>query len=475
MDRRGAGVIPRIFHQIWLGQGPLPDEFVPYVESWRAHHPDWEHHLWTEETLPPDLHPAVYERLRSPAERSDVLRLELLARHGGIYVDTDFECLRPLDPLIADVDLFAAEVKGGRVNNALVGSAAGHPAMVRGLEEVRPIERYGTVDKWGTGPFFVDRLLKDANAHIYERRLFYPTPLEQRDAYAIHHMARSWKDAAGYRKSLYLANKRLASTRAELASTPLAARAHLRYFDARTKLARARSLVADELWPQLDGVLGRLRRRRAAATRVPLVLHHVWLEPGELPEAVVARIESWRLYHPHWEQRLWREDDVPGSLRRFGPEIGDPLRSPAERAELLGLELAALHGGVVVDTQLRCRRPIDGAIAGLDAFAASSAPGVPDAALFGGTAGHAAFIRAIEAAEPYEWYPYEMGRTGRRALECAVDEGIALLPPDRLKRLAARSRDTDSPEERRRLLEQVLVAESRLRDAEALVARRRAS
>src|SRR5439155_22420530 len=88
-------LIPRILHQIWVGPDPLPEEFARYRETWLQRHPEWEHHLWTENNLPPDLRrPEAYERLRAPAERSDILRYEVLWRWGGVYGDADFECHR---------------------------------------------------------------------------------------------------------------------------------------------------------------------------------------------------------------------------------------------------------------------------------------------------------------------------------------------------------------------------------------------
>ena len=65
----------------------------------------------------------VYERLRKPTERSDIIRLEVLFRFGGVYVDTDVECLRPIDPLLREgADFFAAYMRPGTVNNAVIGS-----------------------------------------------------------------------------------------------------------------------------------------------------------------------------------------------------------------------------------------------------------------------------------------------------------------------------------------------------------------
>ncbi len=204
-------MVPRILHQVWLGDRPLPDEFAAYRESWIRHHPDWEHRLWTEENLPDGLRrPEVYERLRVPAERSDILRLEVLWRHGGVYVDTDFECHRPLDPVIEGLEFFTAPLKpNGWVNNAFIGSVPGHPILDRALNELRPREFHG-YDKHGTGPRFLDTLLQDyPEATRLPAELFYQTsPGQLADAVATHHAAGSWKTVESYRNAVQLAERR---------------------------------------------------------------------------------------------------------------------------------------------------------------------------------------------------------------------------------------------------------------------------
>jgi mannosyltransferase OCH1-like enzyme len=204
-------VVPRILHQIWLGDRELPEEFAAYRETWRTHHPAWEHRLWAEDNLPSGLRrPEVYERLRVPAERSDILRLEVLWLFGGVYVDTDFECLGPLDPVIEELDFFTAPLKpNGWVNNAFIGSVAGHPILDRALTELRPREFHG-YDKHGTGPRFLDTLLQDyPEAARLPAELFYQTsPSQLEHAVAVHHAAQSWKDADSYRNAVGLAERR---------------------------------------------------------------------------------------------------------------------------------------------------------------------------------------------------------------------------------------------------------------------------
>jgi inositol phosphorylceramide mannosyltransferase catalytic subunit len=212
--------IPRIFHQIWLGPDPLPKEYVAYQRSWAQHHPSWELRLWTESDLPDDLvRTEIYERLRRPAERSDLLRFELLARHGGVYLDADFECLRSIESLLEGVTFFCAYNDPDRVNNAIMGAVAGHPLTVRAIRELRPRDSFGPVDKAGTGPFFLGRLVAEfADVTIFREELFYPrTPAARGSAYAVHHAARSWKEPADLVLDVVRAEQRLALVQDELA------------------------------------------------------------------------------------------------------------------------------------------------------------------------------------------------------------------------------------------------------------------
>ena len=241
-------VVPRIVHQIWVGPEPLPDEFASYVETWRRNHPGWEHRLWTEENLPTDLRwPEALERIRHPAERADILRLELLWRHGGVYADTDLECRRSMEPEIGDAEFFTAYLKpknvdksSDRVNNAFIGSVPGHPLLDRALDELRPQEWHG-FDKTGSGSVFFDALVKQfPEVRILPGELIYPSsPREEKAAIAIHHWARSWADAEGFRIATQRAEKRLRQLRGQLESEE---RAHV---EAKRRLERAEATLAE--------------------------------------------------------------------------------------------------------------------------------------------------------------------------------------------------------------------------------------
>ena len=218
--------IPRIFHQIWVGPDPLPDEFAAYGQTWLDHHPGWELKLWTDENFPAEdelIRPESANRLRAPWERGDIFRLELLFKEGGVHVDTDFEAVRSIEPLIEQSELFIGLRKAGKTNGALMGAVPGHPLIEKGLREITPQVAYGKSMATGdnlkdtTGPEFLDWLLLDQpGVTLIEPRFFYArTPEERDEQYAIHHKARTWKDEEGLRKMLEKAEKRYAKQQEE--------------------------------------------------------------------------------------------------------------------------------------------------------------------------------------------------------------------------------------------------------------------
>jgi len=201
----GSQRIPRVFHRIWLGPEPMPEAECRLGETWARHHPGWEQRLWRDDDLPELGVPAeIIARAENPVELADVARFHIIARHGGVYVDTDFECLRPLDSLLKGVDAFAAFQLPGEVNTALLGATAGHPAFRRAAELVT--ETFGRAPLPGsTGPPFFTHLLWDfPEVTLFPPELFYPylwTEPERRNehfpgAYAVHHWAMSWRDVA---------------------------------------------------------------------------------------------------------------------------------------------------------------------------------------------------------------------------------------------------------------------------------------
>jgi inositol phosphorylceramide mannosyltransferase catalytic subunit len=180
----------------------MPEPFRRYGDTWRHHHPDWEMKLWTDDELPPLSYPDSFARGRNHSERSDVLRYELLRQFGGIYVDTDLECLRPVDPLLKGVTAFAAHYRAGRVGTSIMGSIPHHPVFERAVEGVRERVGRGRYPA-STGPALLTEILADfPDVTIFGPETFYPYRWNERhraheafpDAYAVHHWAVSGRE-----------------------------------------------------------------------------------------------------------------------------------------------------------------------------------------------------------------------------------------------------------------------------------------
>ncbi len=197
LGRRATTPIPRVLHRVWLGGADLPDEHRAYGESWRRHHPEWDLKLWTDADAPS---PPGVERARNVAERADLVRLEILRRHGGVYVDTDVECLRPIDELLEGVTAFAAYEIPGRLCNAVMGAVPHHRGFERAVELAERTVGTG-VYPFATATLFLTRVLEPLeDVTLFGPERFYPYLWDEPrpdgvrfpDAYAVHHWAKSW-------------------------------------------------------------------------------------------------------------------------------------------------------------------------------------------------------------------------------------------------------------------------------------------
>lgn len=94
-------MIPKIIHYCWFGGNPMPDDVKKYIASWRKYCPDYEIKEWNESNF--NLNENDYCREAYEAKKwafvTDYVRLKALYEYGGIYMDTDVEVIKPLDPL----------------------------------------------------------------------------------------------------------------------------------------------------------------------------------------------------------------------------------------------------------------------------------------------------------------------------------------------------------------------------------------
>ncbi|GHU64838.1 hypothetical protein FACS1894123_10160 [Bacteroidia bacterium] len=100
-------LIPKIIHQIWSEEKkPLPDFCLILAETWKENHPDWKYIYWNEKDMNDFVqkeYPHLcdfYYSLPYDIQRWDTVRLLILHKMGGLYVDFDYECLKNIEPLL---------------------------------------------------------------------------------------------------------------------------------------------------------------------------------------------------------------------------------------------------------------------------------------------------------------------------------------------------------------------------------------
>ncbi len=124
--------IPKVIHYCWFGKGELPKIAKKCIRSWKKYCPDYEIVCWTEENF--DLTQNRYMQQAYQAGKwafvSDYARLKILYDHGGIYLDTDVELIKPIDDLLENSGFMGFDEKGivatglgfgGEKGNAIVG------------------------------------------------------------------------------------------------------------------------------------------------------------------------------------------------------------------------------------------------------------------------------------------------------------------------------------------------------------------
>ncbi|MBP9841904.1 MAG: hypothetical protein KBC64_05710 [Simkaniaceae bacterium] len=180
-------LIPKIIHQIWLG-GAIPKRFEKFMESWKIAHPSWEYKLWTEKDLAQFSfkNKTAFDLANSYGMKSDIWRYEILDQYGGLYVDVDFECLKPFDPFHHTSLFYTGLQDEGVVGNGLIGAAPHHPLIHRCVEQLSLLTKYKlTVEETFqmTGCDFFTRILiqgiqagEGEKVVIYPKALFFPFP-----------------------------------------------------------------------------------------------------------------------------------------------------------------------------------------------------------------------------------------------------------------------------------------------------------
>ena len=206
--------IPKIIHYCWFGRNPKPPLAEKCIRSWKKFCPDYEIMEWNEDNFDVSSAPAYVQQAyeaRRWAFVTDFVRLKALTEMGGVYMDTDVEVVKSLDPYLKH-RAFAGFEWIDRVQTGLLACEPGFPLFLDFLahyDTASFLKEDGSVDITTNvevltklcmqrGMVCNDQLQTVDGLTIYPREVFCPVDYDTeklnrtRKTVTIHWFAGSW-------------------------------------------------------------------------------------------------------------------------------------------------------------------------------------------------------------------------------------------------------------------------------------------
>lgn len=136
-------MIPRKLHIVWVGdESKRPDNCI---NTWRNKNPGWEIKVWGNDDLSGQTwrnahHMEQFAKRQELCGIADLMRYEILYEHGGLAVDADTVCLKPLPSWLLDASEFCCweneHARPGLLANCFVGAEAKSPFIGQIIEDL---------------------------------------------------------------------------------------------------------------------------------------------------------------------------------------------------------------------------------------------------------------------------------------------------------------------------------------------------
>lgn len=207
--------VPKIIHQIWIG-GPVPQKYAEWIATWPKYNPDWTHIIWMDHDLPylSLFNKDLFMAAKNLGEKSDILRLELLNMFGGLYVDTDYECLQSFEPFNYCNSFYASSAgighNGMGLINALIGASPRHPLLEKLVTSMKAAASMPILSQ-RSGPMYFSKIFFENTENMQKDVVMYPavyfTPdpkiaRNNKRTYAIHWFDASWVKPSGLNQKM---------------------------------------------------------------------------------------------------------------------------------------------------------------------------------------------------------------------------------------------------------------------------------
>lgn len=159
--------IPKRLGHIWIGPKQAP---VDWIRTWTEKHPDWDYTFYDDAWLRrADLETGrqidEYMKRGWYAGAADLIRYEILFRHGGYIAGADSICLHPIDELFDDdaclYTVYENEFLRGELVAPIVAACPGHPFLRLLIDTLKARDPLMLDHPWReTGNLFVAEMIE---------------------------------------------------------------------------------------------------------------------------------------------------------------------------------------------------------------------------------------------------------------------------------------------------------------------------
>lgn len=209
-------MIPKMIHYCWFGHNPKSSLVQKCIKSWIKYCPDYQIIEWNEENFDININTYAKEAYRAGkwAFVSDYVRLWIIYNHGGIYLDTDVELIKPLDDLLNAPAFFGFEDEKSIATGLGFGGLKGNKLIECMLKDYENIHFISEDDTYDTLPcpirntnaisaYLPERLERGKvlyleDAIIYPPEYFCPLSADgksmkkTKNTYSIHWFSATW-------------------------------------------------------------------------------------------------------------------------------------------------------------------------------------------------------------------------------------------------------------------------------------------
>lgn len=174
--------LPRRFHRVWFGPAPIPAAYERYWKIWQRLYPGCSFTTWRDadiESLTHTRHKIA--EARSYAGKSDIARIEIIFRFGGIYLDCDMMPLRPFDfwslrpaLLVCHEQPPDSSTDQDACSTGFFAAPPGHPVLGQAIESLSALPLNRQAPNIETGPSFFGRMIRSRDVVRLPTAMFYP-------------------------------------------------------------------------------------------------------------------------------------------------------------------------------------------------------------------------------------------------------------------------------------------------------------